>query len=78
MKNFKGLHTYAVGGINTFDFALGNAAKTNMITANASRVPKAMSNKSESLDSGWPKKPTKWQKAQKKKRKKICHGTNVC
>ena len=44
MKNFKGLHTYAVGGINTFDFAPGNAAKTNMITANASRVPEAMPN----------------------------------
>lgn len=43
MKNFKGLHTYAVGGINTMDFAPGNVATTNMITANASRVPEAMS-----------------------------------
>jgi len=42
MKNFKGLHTYAVGGINTFDFASGNKATTNMITSNASRVPEAM------------------------------------
>ena len=42
MKNFKGLHTYAVGGINTEDFAPGNKALTNMITLNPSRVPEAM------------------------------------
>jgi hypothetical protein len=42
MKNFKGLHTYAVGGMNTFDFAPGNKATTNMITSNASNVPEAM------------------------------------
>jgi hypothetical protein len=44
MKNFRGLHTYAQGGIKTEDFAPGNVAKTNMITANASRVPEAMPN----------------------------------
>lgn len=44
MKNFRGLHTYAQGGINTEDFAPGNNATTNMITANASRVPEAMPN----------------------------------
>jgi hypothetical protein len=44
MKNFKGLHTYAVGGLNTLDFAPGNASSTNMINANPSRVPEAMPN----------------------------------
>jgi hypothetical protein len=44
MKNFKGLHTYAVGGINTEDFAPGNKALTNMINSNPSRVPEAMPN----------------------------------
>ena len=43
MKNFKGLHKYAQGGINTESFAPGNAAKINMVNANPSRVPEAMS-----------------------------------
>jgi len=42
MKNFKGLHKYAQGGVNTETFAPGNASKTNMVTANPSRVPEAM------------------------------------
>lgn len=42
MKNFKGLHKYAQGGINTESFAPGNAAKTNMVNANPSRVPEAI------------------------------------
>ena len=31
MKNFKGLHKYAVGGLNTEDFAPSNFAANSMI-----------------------------------------------
>jgi hypothetical protein len=60
MKNFKGLHTYAVGGLNTLDFAPGNSASTNMIKANPSRVPEAMPN------FGGDKKPKQQSKAARK------------
>jgi hypothetical protein len=61
MKNFKGLHTYAVGGINTEDFAPGNKALTNMITANPSRVPEAISSFGD-------KKPKKFKQSKKAKK----------
>ena len=63
MKNFKGLHKCATGAvINTEDFMKSNQSNIGSML--------------EGATSGWPKK-TKWQKAQKKKRKNICHGTNI-
>jgi hypothetical protein len=76
MNNFKGLHKYAQGGIKTEDFAPGNTAKTNMVTANPSRVPEAMSGLG---DGGGKNKGTKKARQYNKKHmtKLACHKRNT-